>query len=1284
MIFKFKGVSAVSDFRLEELLNQLKEKQPEINTISAEYVHLVDTKDPLDERQQETLKNLLTYGTPYEYGRGGEAFFVAPRKGTISPWSSKATAIALNCGLSIRRIERITVYYVESTKKLDREKLAPYLHDRMTETILKDMDSSEQLFSEAEPRTLVTIDISTGKDALLQADKEMGLALSDEEIDYLYRSYKKIGRNPTDLELMMFGVVNSEHCRHKIFNADWLIDGKKQPKSLFKMIKNTYENHSEGVISAYSDNAAILKGYREKQLALNPRSKIYEEKEEDTHFVAKVETHNHPTAIAPYPGAATGSGGEIRDENATGRGARATMGLTGFSVSNLHIPGFVQPWEDEQHLPKTISSPLEIMIKGPIGGASFNNEFGRPNTLGYFRTYENYMADKSDGKWGYHKPIMIAGGVGAIKDANKDKKKIPAGAKLVVLGGPAMLIGLAGGAASSMESGQSSAELDFASVQRGNAEMQRRAYEVINTFASLGADNPIISVHDVGAGGLSNALTELVHDSGLGAQFDLRAIDSAEPGLSPMEIWCNEAQERYVLAIDEADVEEFEAVCKKERCPYSIVGKTTKEQQLVINDSLFNNQPANIPMELLFGGPPKITKRADKPAVSNDMFDSEDIELNDAIKRVLRVPAVGSKKFLITIGDRTVGGLIARDQMIGPWQVPVSDAAVSATSFYSDSGSAMAMGERTPLATVNAPAGARMAIAEAITNIACAKIAKLSDIKLSANWMAASGYGSEDYNLFQAVKAVGEDFCPKLDLTIPVGKDSLSMRTIWKEGDGQKSVTSPVSLIISAFAPVSDINATLTPQLEKTESALIFIDLAGGKTRLGGSALAQAYGQIGGEVPDADNPEILAGFFDCIQKLRDKGLILAYHDRSDGGLFALLAEMSFAGRSGINIDLTGLSGDTLQKLFNEELGAVIQVPLSRRNEVEELLNAHVGDNFYELGSLNLEDNIEIKDSGKVIFNEPRSELESIWAETSFHLQKIRDDGECARQEYELIKDITDPGINPRLTFDFKQKEYSKKPKVAILREEGVNGQNEMAGAFNMAGFTAVDVHMQDLIKGASDLSEFRGLAVCGGFSYGDVLGAGQGWAKGVLYDERLKAMFKDFFGRPDTFSLGVCNGCQMLSGLKELIPGAGHWPQFLKNKSEQFEARLVSVKINESPSIFFKGMEGSVLPVPVSHGEGRAVFENASGPKNVVSEALAPLQFVDNRHEITGTYPLNPNGSELGITALSSKDGRALIMMPHPERAFLSYQHSWHPKDWPRTSPWLRIFQNARDWVDEA
>jgi phosphoribosylformylglycinamidine synthase len=1176
---------------------------------------------------------------------------------------------------------------------------------------------------------------------------------------------------------MMFGQVNSEHCRHKIFNADWVIDGQPQPKSLFKMIRNTYEKGGEDVLSAYSDNAAVLAGPVAGRFFPNPDTHEYGYTTEPIHTVIKVETHNHPTAIAPFPGAATGTGGEIRDEGATGRGAKPKMGLAGFSVSNLNLPDAEQPWEKPYGKPDRITSPLGIMIDAPLGGAAFANEFGRPNLAGYFRTYEQHDGQEVRG---YHKPIMIAGGLGNIRDQHVQKGKLQPGDKIIILGGPAMLIGLGGGAASSMQTGASSADLDFASVQRGNGEMERKAQEVIDAcWAS--SDNPIVMIHDIGAGGYCNAVPELVHDAGLGAHVELRAINNADPGMSPMEIWCNEAQERYVIGLRDSDVAQFAALCERERCPYSIIGTAVDEDRLVVHDSLLGNNTVDLPMSTLFGKPPKMTReftRTSSPVISSEVERSrqlpserdssispsasvgttaavecdcpwhdqdQHIDLQEAAKRVLHIPAVGSKKFLITIGDRTITGLVTRDQMVGPWQVPVADVAVTAVGFDSAHGEAMAMGERTPLAVTNAPASGRMAIAETITNMLAADIEKLSDIKLSANWMAAAGQGSEDQALYDTVYTVGEEFCPALGLTIPVGKDSLSMRSTWQDGSEAKSVTSPLSLIITGFSPVGDVVKTLTPQLDTAqETVLIFVDLSGGQTRLGGSALAQAYGHTGGETPDAD-PAVLKKFFEAFTKLKLGGKILAYHDRSDGGLFTTLAEMAFASRCGLAIDLSTLTRTVLVNereslvgtLFNEELGVVIQVKVSD----EKVVSQAFGDNAYVLGKPTKDQRIVISNEGKKVYENSRAQLEQWWAETSYRIQKLRDNPACADEEYASIGDDADPGLTPRVesrdmrhetgvnlprTEDaqalsasgFSQgsaervvqevrrastaaekfagakegssasgtaRRQADRPEcqIAIFRDEGVNGQLEMAAAFTRAGFTAVDVHLNDLMTGSVTLDDFAGLVACGGFSYGDVLGAGGGWAKTILLDATLRGMFKSFFERPDTFSLGVCNGCQMLSELKELIPGAENWPKFLQNRSERFEARLPQIRLNESPSIFFKGMTGSVLPIPVAHGEGYAVFASEAEQQSAVKNGLVAAQFVDSHHKPTEHYPANPNGSPQGITALTTPDGRATIMMPHPERAFMTRQLSWHPDDWPADSPWLQMFVNAREWAGE-
>jgi len=1273
----YKGISALSDFRKEKLLKQLSEIDKTIDGVAAEYIHFVDTTQELSAKEDGQLHELLTYGSPINNAGIGDMFLVTPRAGTISPWSSKATDIARNSGLkSVNRIERGVAYYLQTSSKTNRSDVIPALYDRMTENVLTTIDEAEILFADAKPKPLITINVlKGGKTALQKANKDLGLALADDEIDYLNQAYAQLKRNPTDIELMMFAQVNSEHCRHKIFNADWVIDGKKQPKSLFKMIKNTYEKSSENVLSAYSDNAAVIRGGVGGRFFADTDKGVYAYHQEPIHSVIKVETHNHPTAIAPFPGAATGAGGEIRDEGATGRGAKPKMGLAGYSVSNLHIPGGEQPWEKDYGKPDRIASALDIMLESPIGAASYVNEFGRPNLAGYFRTYEQ---KESGTVWGYHKPIMIAGGLGNIRDEHVIKRKLPVGAEIIVLGGPAMLIGLGGGAASSMQAGASAEDLDFASVQRANAEIERRAQEVIDRCWALGRDNPIITIHDVGAGGLSNALPELVHDSDLGAEFELRDIPSAETSLSPLEIWCNEAQERYVLGISKESLGLFTEICERERCPFAVVGVTTKNKQLIVKDRLSGNNPIDLPMTTLFGKPPKMTRQVQQNSIKLKPLKLDGVQVDETIRRVLNLPAVGSKKFLITIGDRSVGGLVVRDQMIGPWQVPVSDVAVTASAFDSDGGEAMAMGERAPLAVINAPASARMAIGEAITNVLAADIEDLSDIKLSANWMAAAGFKNEDEKLFKTVQAVGEDFCPKLGLTIPVGKDSLSMRTVWQE-NGEKSVTAPLSLIVSAFSPVINTLKTLTPQLDTSfETTIILIDLGQGKNRLGGSALAQVYNQLGDESPDAD-PVLLRNFFEAVKSLRHSNKILAYHDRSDGGLLATLCEMAFASRCGLDINLSKLPGSVIEKLFSEELGAIIQVKKADEATVVKTL----GNYAYVIGQPTKKQKIVIKDNQKTIYENSRTELELLWSETSYQLQKLRDNPECADQELMAVKNDSDLGLSASKDIKLSSKRYSKKPRIAVFREQGVNGQIEMAAAFDRAGFTSVDVHLNDIITGRVSLDDFSGLVACGGFSYGDVLGAGEGWAKTILFNRELRDKFSKFFNRKDTFTLGVCNGCQMLSALKDLIPGAETWPEFLKNKSEQFEARLVMTKINDSPSIFFKGLAGNYLPIPVAHGEGRAIFEDKYGSRQALENNLVPMQYIDNNLDVTEQYPSNPNGSTQGITALTTPDGRATIMMPHPERAFMSRQLSWHPKTWQADSPWFRLFQNAREWLDK-
>lgn len=1270
----YKGINALSDFRTKNLLKRLKDVEPSITGVSAEYIHFVDVAGTLSATEKANLAKLVSYGTPYQDSTDGELFLVIPRPGTISPWSSKATDIIHNAGLdAVKRAERGIAYYIVSKSPLDRETVGALLHDRMIETVVATTDAAAALFAEPAPKPLIVVDIlKGGRAALEKANTESGLALSADEIEYLVDAYQELGRNPSDAELMMFGQVNSEHCRHKIFNADWVIDGKKQPKSLFKMIKNTYEKGGENVLSAYSDNAAVLVGPTAGRFFADPATHTYGYHQEPIHTVIKVETHNHPTAIAPFPGAATGTGGEIRDEGATGRGGKPKMGLAGFTVSNLNLPGNAQPWEKPYGKPNRITSPLGIMIDAPLGGAAFANEFGRPNLAGYFRSYEQAAGEEV---YGYHKPIMIAGGLGNIRDQHVEKGRLQPGDRIIVLGGPAMLIGLGGGAASSMQTGTSAADLDFASVQRGNGEMERRCQEVIDACWAAGDANPIVSIHDIGAGGYCNAIPEVVHDSELGAIVSLRDIPNADPGMSPMEIWCNEAQERYVIGVHPADLAQFEAYCARERCPYAVVATTTADEQLIVHDDLLGNDTVNLPMATLFGKPPKMTRSFERTAATLPAFDTTNITLADAVERVLHLPSVGSKKFLITIGDRTITGLVMRDQMVGPWQVPVADTAVTAVGYTTNHGEAMTMGERTPIAVINAPASARMAIAETIMNIAAADVAKLSDIKLSANWMAAAGHEHEDQHLYDTVYAVGEEFCPALGLTIPVGKDSLSMRTVWQEGDATKSVVTPLSLIVTGFSPVRDVSQTLTPELKRgTPTKLVFIDLSGGNARLGGSALAQVYNELGNQTPDAD-PAVLKNFFKTLANLKKDGKILSYHDRSDGGLFTTLVEMAFASRSGLDIDLAELKGSDVEVLFNEELGAVVQVAAADAPAVCQAFG-----NGVVIGTPTEEQAIVIRRGKAVVYKNTRAQLEQWWNDTSYAIQTLRDNPTGALQEYEAIADDTDPGISPVVTKPLVTIEESSRPKVAIFREEGVNGQVDMAAAFDAAGFTSIDVHLSDIISGHVSLNDFTGLVACGGFSYGDVLGAGEGWAKSILFDPTLRTAFKTFFERPDTFTLGVCNGCQMLSALKELIPGATTWPKFLRNSSEQFEARLVSVRINESPSIFFQGMEGSILPIPVAHGEGYAQFDN----EEATNKALVSAQFVDNYHKVTECYPFNPNGSPEGVTAFTTPDGRATIMMPHPERAFQTRQLSWHPADWPAESPWLAMFKNAREWVSRT
>ncbi|MBC6905618.1 phosphoribosylformylglycinamidine synthase [Saccharophagus sp. K07] len=1281
------GAAALSSFRRDKLLQSLRERQPGITDVAAEYIHFINLAESLEGHETELLAQLLTYGPKSErVALNGGLLLVVPRPGTISPWSSKATDIAHNAGLhKIQRIERGVAYYIQG--QFDPKAVLPLIHDRMVEAVYASLDDAAVLFEQHEPRPLNIVDIlSGGRIALEVANTELGLALAEDEIDYLFENFQQLGRNPTDVELMMFAQANSEHCRHKIFNASWTIDGKDEPLSLFKMIKNTYEKAGDNVLSAYADNASVIRGWEAGRFYPDPTTGEYGFHQEPIHILMKVETHNHPTAIAPFPGAGTGAGGEIRDEGAVGKGSKPKVGLTGFTVSNLRIPGYEQPWEDNYGKPDRIVSPLDIMIEGPLGGAAFNNEFGRPNICGYFRTFEQDFAGE---RRGYHKPIMIAGGYGNIKEEHIEQHPFSPGAKLVVLGGPAMLIGLGGGAASSMASGSSTESLDFASVQRQNPEMERRCQEVIDRCWALGAENPIAFIHDVGAGGLSNAFPELVKDGGCGGRFELREVPNDEPGMSPLEIWCNESQERYVLAIAPENLPRFEAICRRERCPYAVVGEATSEKTLILNDREFNSRPIDLPMSVLFGKPPKMHRTAEQKPVDAAPVALDDVAMAQAVERVLQHPAVASKQFLITIGDRSVTGQVVRDQMVGPWQVPVADCAVTTSAYDTYAGEAMSMGERTPAALVDAPASGRMAIGEAITNIAATRIGQLSDIKLSANWMCAAGHPGEDEKLFRTVEAVGMELCPQLGLTIPVGKDSMSMRTQWQKDGKQLAVTAPLSLIISAFAPVVDVRKTVTPQLRTDlgETVLLLVDVSGGRQRLGASILAQTFRQIGNEVPDLDEPEQLRAFFNGIQANLEAGAILAYHDRSDGGLLATLAEMTFAGRCGVEVDLDALGGDPLAALFNEELGAVLQVRAADVADVQRRLAEAGCTTVVNIGRVTLEQNFTVNAGGNIIYRSTRAALQALWAKTSYHIQALRDNPECAAQEFQTIP-ADDPGLSARLTYDPSNDitapyiNRGVKPKVAILREQGVNGQVEMAAAFTRAGFAAVDVHMSDILSGRIDLSEFKGVAACGGFSYGDVLGAGEGWAKTILFNSQARDAFAAFFQRGDTFSLGICNGCQMMSNLKSLIPGTDHWPRFVRNLSEQFEARVSLVKIEQSPSVLLAGMAGSHLPVAVAHGEGRAEFADEEAFRRCNESGLVAVRFINNHLQPTTQYPANPNGSPAGITSLTSRDGRATIMMPHPERVFRTVTNSWQPSGWGEDGGWLRLFRNARVFVD--
>ena len=1284
LMLTLRGGPALSAFRREKLLAQVRQLDPSITDVASCWVHFVDAGE-LDRGEIDVLTALLTYGAQTEATpMDGLARVIVPRPGTISPWSSKATDIAKNAGLAaVRRIERGRSVILQGATRSD-PRVDALLHDRMTEAVLDAPGDAVALFGQATPPPHTAVDVlGRGPQALVEANTALGLALSDDEIAYLASAFTELGRNPHDVELMMFAQANSEHCRHKIFNARWTIDGEPRDRSLFAMIRNTHATHPGGVLSAYRDNAAVSTGSSGGRFAPDEAG-VYRYRPTDLHILMKVETHNHPTAISPGPGAATGSGGEIRDEGATGRGGKPKAGLTGFSVSNLRLPGAVRPWEVDHGKPGRIASALDIMLEGPIGGARFNNEFGRPNLTGYFRSFELEVPGPEGTELrGYHKPIMVAGGMGNIEAQHVEKCPIEPGALLVVLGGPAMLIGLGGGAASSMGQGSSSEDLDFASVQRANPEMQRRCQEVIDRCWAMGAHNPIVAIHDVGAGGLSNAFPELVHDSDRGGTFDLRAIPNAEPGMSPMEIWCNEAQERYVLAVSPAAYDTFAAICDRERALYAVVGRATAEETLRVEDALQDGHPIDLPLDVLFGNPPKMHRDVQHLPVAHTPLRRPD-DLTEAALRVLQLPTVADKTFLISIGDRSITGMVARDQMVGPWQVPVADVAVTTAAFDTIAGEAMAMGERTPVAILDGPASARMAIGEALTNLAAARVRDLSDIVLSANWMVCAGHPGEDAKLYDTVRTVGMELCPALGICVPVGKDSMSMRSSWDHGGERRQVTAPLSLVVSAFAPVTDAGATLTPQLHAdVDNTLILVDLGAGANRLGASALAQVYGQVGDTPPDLDDPARLRGLFHAVQACA--GQILAYHDRSDGGLLATLCEMAFAGRCGLDIELPG--DDALAALFAEELGAVIQVATADVDEVLAALRAHgVGPLTHLVGRATCGHDIRFRLGGETVLEASRVDLHRAWSETTWRMQSLRDNPAAAQQEYDRILDVDDPGITPRLTFDPAEDPNVTlvgRPPVAVLREQGVNGQIEMAAAFDRAGFTAVDVHMSDIASGRISLADFSGLVACGGFSYGDVLGAGGGWAKSILHRPALRDAFLTFFQRPDTFTLGVCNGCQMLATLRSIIEGAEAWPRFVGNASEQFEARVATLTIEDSPSVLLQGMHGSRIPIAVAHGEGRALFRDDAHRQEFEGAGLVAGRYVDNRGEITETYPLNPNGSPRGITGITTPDGRVTALMPHPERVFRTINNSWHPAQWPADGPWLRMFRNARSFVGD-
>jgi phosphoribosylformylglycinamidine synthase len=1325
----FEGGNALSSFRAQALLLRLQAISPRIGAVAARHGHWVWSEVPLARADADKLAALLQYGDRYDGPTEGTLIVVAPRLGTVSPWASKATDIVHNCGLAIRRVERVTEFRLTlrsgllgGTKALGADELqaaCALLHDRMTESVLLARDDARHLFDARPAVAMAHVDVlGRGRVALVEANTEFGLALSDDEIDYLVAAFSGLRRNPTDVELMMFAQANSEHCRHKIFNAEFVIDGVRQPRSMFQMIRNTEALNPQHTVVAYSDNASVMEGGTITRWLPQgyTNAPLYAARAEPVHVLMKVETHNHPTAISPFPGASTGAGGEIRDEGSTGRGSKPKAGITGFSVSNLHLPGTSEPWELSAYgKPEHIASPLQIMIDGPLGGAAFNNEFGRPNLGGYFRVFEQTVGEGTDAqRRGYHKPIMIAGGLGSIAASQTNKTAFPAGTLLVQLGGPGMRIGMGGGAASSLAAGANAAALDFDSVQRGNPEIERRAQEVINHCWALGDSNPILAIHDVGAGGISNAFPELVDGAGMGARFDLRQVPLEETGLAPKEIWCNESQERYVMAVSPEALPIFRAMCERERCPFAVVGVTTAERELVLEDGPGGERSIAMPMEVLLGKPPKTLRDVTRVTRSSPDLDLSDVSLEKVAFDVLRHPTVASKRFLITIGDRTVGGLNSRDQMVGPWQVPVADCAVTLADFSGFRGEAMSLGERTPLAALDAPASGRMAVGEAITNLLAAPI-ELSRVKLSCNWMAACGEPGEDAALYDTVTAIGMELCPALGIGVPVGKDSLSMRTRWSEGGEARQVTAPVSLIVTAFATLADVRPTLTPQLQPGDTTLILIDLGQGRNRMAGSMLAQVLSQFGSSakdgVPDLDEPAQLKALVGAINRLREQGRLLAYHDRSDGGLWSAACEMAFAGHLGVslNVDMLVTEGDgisdsraeygdsknwaaqvstrrhelTLRALFCEELGAVIQVPTEVRNDVMQTLREFgLSRHSHFIGKPNDRSVVEVWRDAKCVFSASLRDLHQAWDDVSWRIARLRDNPAGADAEHAAAGRSDDPGLHVALSFDASVDVaapfvHKTRPKLAILREQGVNSHLEMSFAMHSAGFDTFDVHMSDLQAGRARLDQFQGFIACGGFSYGDTLGAGEGWARSVMFNPVLAEQFAGFFNRPDTFALGVCNGCQMMAALSPIIPGASAWPKFTRNKSEQFEARLSLVEVLDSPSIFFGGMAGSRLPVAVAHGEGFADFSQRGDPKAV----HRAMRFVDHHGVATETYPFNPNGSPDGLTAVTTPDGRFTALMPHAERVFRNVQMSWTAGDRSAASPWMRMFGNARRWV---